>query len=446
MLLWPVPVWLWLSVFFFKLMKDFWEIAIKCLVFGGEGLGYYKSKPVFVYGVLPNEKVLVRPVKIKSKFVKAVLEKVVLAEPNRRLPAEDHYLSCSPWQIMPEAQQLYYKKELTKEVFIRFAGVLPAPDPEITASPDVWHYRNKLEFGLCGAADGLSLCFNERYSYNKRLPLAECKLGHDLLNKTADRILTVLNRKKIPVSALKNLLVRCCFAEEKCLAALYVTDPKFETFELNLPNLSGWQIIYSESQTPSAVSTEILFSQGDSFLKEKFLDNVFAYEYDSFFQVNPPAFNQFLKILKEQKITGERLLDLYAGVGVIGLSLAGDFKEVKCVEIDLKAEKQIRQNAELNQLKNITALSQAAEHFNPEAWLKNTDTVVVDPPRAGLHPKVVKKLLEIKPKTLIYLSCNPATQARDFALLKEVYRVKHWQLFDFYPQTPHVESLLILES
>jgi len=427
-------------------MNDFWEIDIKCLVFGGEGLGYYKSKPVFVYGVLPNEKVLVRPVKIKSKFIKASLEKIITNNNNRRLFQEDHYLSCSPWQIMPEEKQLYYKKELTKEVFNKFAHSLPIADPEITASQNNWNYRNKLEFGLCNTDSGLSLCFNERYSYNKHLPLTECKLGHNLLNQTANQILESINQKNIPASVLKNLLIRYSFNEEKCLAVLYVIDPDFKTFEIDLVNLSGWQIIYSEPQTPSAVTTQVLFSQGSNFLKEKFLNNFFEYDYDSFFQINPPAFNQFLKILKEQKITGNRLLDLYAGVGVIGLSLADSFKEVKCVEINAKAEEQIKKNAQLNNLKNITAETEPAEHFKLTEWLKNVDTVVVDPPRAGLHPKVVKNLLEAKVKTLIYLSCNPATQARDLSMLKEVYNVRHWQLFDFYPQTPHVESLLILES
>jgi len=427
-------------------MDNFWEIDIKCLVFGGEGLGYYKSKPVFVYGVLPNEKVLVKPVRIKSKFIQATLEKIIVSNEHRRLPEEDHYLSCSPWQIMSEEKQLYYKKELTKEVFNKFAKSLPTPDPEITPSTVAWHYRNKLEFGLCDLDNSLSLCFNERYSYSKHLPLTECKLGHKLLNETAAAILEILNKQKIPVSVLKNLLVRFSLAEEKCLAVLYVTDPEIETFNIDLPHLSGWQIIYSNPETPTTVSTQVLFSQGHNFLKEKFLDNFFEYEYDSFFQVNPLAFNQFLKILKQQKITGEKLLDLYAGVGVIGLSLADSFKEVQCVEIDPKAEAQIKKNAEINKLKNITALSEPAEHFQLAEWLKNVDAVVIDPPRAGLHPKVVKNLMEAKPKTLIYLSCNPATQARDFSLLREVYRVKHWQLFDFYPQTPHVESLLILEA
>ncbi|MFA6304814.1 MAG: 23S rRNA (uracil(1939)-C(5))-methyltransferase RlmD [Patescibacteria group bacterium] len=425
-------------------MQDI-TLTIDRLVFGGEGLGYYNGRPVFTAGVLPFEEVLVRPIRIKTKFIKAGLIKVIKPSPLRINPKEDHALSCSPWQILPYSEQLKYKKDLTEAVFTKFAKELPSQDPKIFASPEEWGYRNKLEFGFClNEQDLLSLAFNKRYTFQSFYAFDECLLGHFKLNLCAKEIIKVLHQQNISIDSLKNLLVRYSYFEDKCLAVLFVTNKNFPKIEIKLPNLSGWLIVYSNPQSPVASTEAILFQQGSDKLKEKIGDCVLEYYYDSFFQINPPAFNQVIKSLSESLDSEGELVDLYAGVGTIGLCFAKKFNKLYSLEADAKASQIASSNAVFNQLPNVEIACSLAGNYDLTSFIKSESAVIVDPPRAGLEPKVVKSLLELRPKFLAYLSCNPATQARDWFLLKESYQVVKWQLFDFYPQTPHIESLLIL--
>ena len=137
------------------------------------------------------------------------------------------------------------------------------------------------------------------------------------------------------------------------------------------------------------------------------------------------------------------VLELYSGAGTIGLLLAGSVKKIHAVEVVEQAVASALQNAEINSIANYTAECLQAEKIDAEL-IGSHDTLVLDPPRAGLHPKLIKDITLQKPKRIIYLSCNPETQARDYSELAEIYKIDKVQGFDFYPQTPHSESLLIL--
>lgn len=428
-------------------MINEFQIKIERLVFGGEGLGYFNNRPVFVAGVLPGEEVLVRPVRITNKFVKAVLLKVLVASLERREPAEDHYLSCSPWQIMPEERQLFYKKELTEQVFLKLAKALPTANPEIIASPEAWGYRDKLEFGFTQNNQGeLSLAFNQRYSYKNFSALSHCALGQPRLHDCAGQILKKLKENKIGSNVLKNLVVRYSYYENKCLAALYVTDRNFPDLTFQSADLAGMLIAYSDPRRPAAITDQVLHCQGENFLLEKIGQCLLSYHYESFFQINPPAFTAVIKYLNKNLDEGAgEAVDLYAGVGALGLPLAGRFAKITCVEIDRRACCSAKYNLSLNHLANAEVICAAVGKYELDQLIDARKTVFVDPPRAGLEPKIVKLLLQQRPRQLVYLSCNPATQARDWALLKEAYTAVNWRLFDFYPQTPHVESLLIMK-
>jgi len=447
-----------------KLPAEF-ELTIDKLVFGGEGLGYFERRPVFVVGVLPEEVVLVAPAKVTGKFAKARLLKIIKPSPIRLEPKETQYLSTSPWQIMPVVNQQQLKVGLVKEVFSKFA-TLPLPDVALTPSASEWGYRNKMEFSFA-VDDGsqLVLAFHQRYSWKRYVAIKEVKIAYPLINEVANKILLELRERNIPLAVLKNLLVRYSYHQNKCIAALYVVDEKFASFNIDLPELSGWLVIYSDPKSPIAKTTKILHRTGSVTLVEKLGDKLFQYSYESFFQVNPPSFNLCAQRMSElaqphptsplegegQKaappfqggVGGGLLVDLYAGAGVIGMLLSDRYQKVVSVEFDPAGTIAAKENIKLNQLKNIELIGGRAEKEGLPSILSNADTVLVDPPREGLHQKVVEKIIEAKPKQLIYLSCNPATQARDWKLLSTQYTATHWELFDFYPQTPHVESLIV---
>ena len=425
-----------------KLPAEF-ELTIDKLVFGGEGLGYFEGRPVFVVGVLPGEGALVAPAKVSSKFAKARLLKILQPAANRLEPREPQYLSTSPWQIMPIQDQQLAKIDLVKEVFSKLA-VLPQPEVSITPSVNEWGYRNKMEFSFAvDEKNELVLAFHQRYSWKRFVASSEVEIAHPLINQVANRVLDELRQRQIPLEQLKNLLVRYSYHQNKCVAALYVVDDKFIPFDIVLPELTGWLVVYSDPKSPIAKTTKILHQSGSATLLEKIGDKLFQYGYESFFQVNPPSFELVVSQMRERSSGGGVLVDLYAGAGVIGMLLADKYQQVVSVEFDPAGTLAAQENIQLNQLTNIKLVGGRAEKEGLSSILNSADTIVVDPPREGLHPKVVEKIIEAKPRQLVYLSCNPATQARDWKLLSQYYTATYWGLFDFYPQTPHVESLIV---
>ena len=350
---------------------------------------------------------------------------------------------------MTEENQLDYKKNLTKIVFKKIGQEILADDLEIVASQDNWGYRNKIEFSFTTDQDNLpTLAFNKRYLYNDFSAVDGCLLAPEVLNNCAQEILQVLRKnKEVKVGDLKNLTLRYSFAGNSCLAVLYVKTPDFPKISVTAPNLAGWLVVYSDPLSPSAVITEELLVEGDDFLSENIDGQKLFYCYQDFFQINPPAFSNVIKELKKVLTDGEVLIDLYSGVGTIGFCLAEKFKKIYSAEIagssQIAAEKNI---SSLGLKDKVEFLSIPADNFSfTDLNLTNDATIIVDPPRSGLEGKILKNILEFSPKTLVYLSCNPATQARDWLALKDNYKITSHKLFDFYPQTPNVESLLILE-
>lgn len=422
------------------------ELQIEKLVFGGEGLGYYQGRPVFVFGVLPGERVEVSPIKVNSKFVKARLNKVLLPSPDRQKPRDSHFLTSSPWEIMSASVQLQYKKEIVLAMWKKLAGACPPVELAIEASEKIWGYRNKLEFSFTTIGQKLQLAFHERYRFNRFLPLTESALAPVTMNNCAQQVVKELNARQFNLSDLKNLLVKYSFANDNCLVVLFVTNKDFPVFAITAPEIIGWQIVYSQPQSPAAVFTQNLYHQGELVLEEKLGRLSLAYGPENFFQVNPQAFAKLLGWVNAILPPGQVLLDLYAGVGTIGFYFAPKFKKVISLEADPLASEFALANARRNRLTNIEIVRGQAEKQDLVKLLKSADTLIVDPPRSGLHPKVLKKILEKTPETFVYISCNPATQARDWQALNRVYHTRQWRLFDLYPQTPHVESVLLLRK
>lgn len=425
---------------------DIFDITIEKLVTSGEGLGYYQSRPIYVFGVMPEDQVRVRPVKVRRRITQAALVDVLKPAPCRTAARDDHYLSSSPWQIMPIDQQRAAKQSLVWDLFAPLAGFPPSIMPRITGPKEVWHYRNKMEYCFTEDDSGrLRLGIHQRGRFNRYYSVTSSAVAHQRINACAQEVLEALRRNDIQRTRLKYLIMRYSYAEDQCLAILYVTDECFPAVDLAARNLAGWLIIYSDPKTPAAGVTRILHQQGRDFLKEKVAGLQLKYYFDSFFQIYPAAFNEVITYLKGLLLPQGRVVDLYAGVGTMGFALAGVSNEVLSLEADERASQAAKENIAANRLDNVTLVQGLAEKQNLIEVLSGCDVLMVDPPRSGLHPRVVKAITAYGPATFIYVSCNPVTQAHDLALLKEQYRVSHWRLFDLYPQTPHVESIIVLE-
>jgi 23S rRNA (uracil1939-C5)-methyltransferase len=412
------------------------EVEIEKLVHGGQGLGSLPDgRKVFVWGALPGEKVTVRILKGKKSYAEAITEEVLQASPLRVEPREPNYLATSPWQIIPFEAENEYKKRIVEELFVQ--AHVPIPDFGMTSAGSDWHYRNKMEYSFWGDDDGLHLALHNRGSHRKTI-VQGSELALPELDAAARAVLAELQKHELRAGDLKTMIVRTS-QDGQAAVSLFV---KPETFvELQLPaGVKGLRVYHSNPKSPASVPTKLLYELGDATLHDTLLDRPFTYDVDSFFQVNLPIFEQALQRIKEHCAQADKIVDMYAGTGSIGLSVAN--KAVDLVELDPATVAMARVNADASNL-DVTVIESSTEKVLDN--ISSEYPVIFDPPRAGLHDKVVERTLESFPPQVIYLSCNPATQARDLARLQEKYTITYFEGFNFFPHTPHIETLAVLE-
>jgi len=326
--------------------------------------------------------------------------------------------------------------------------------------------------------DTLDLAFFHRGSKGK-IVVNGTSLAHPAINNLARTIRDLLRHKRVAARKLKTLLIRCD-QSGSCVWQLYIKDrlPEIITADeaAKLP-AQGGEIIYSDPRSPASRITERLASFGNTTLTDTILGIPFRYACEGFFQVNIPVYEQALRDMREWVLrdrtgqhSGRQLehhqkiirdprkvaqifsevllaadrptLDLYAGVGTIGLTIGSG--NVTLVEINADAVREMQRNiAELDRTDARAVLAPSEQALN---YITGKEIVIVDPPRAGLHPDVIATLLQKLPPRIIYLSCNPVTQARDVSLLQEKYEIMHHQGYNFFPRTPHIEHLIILDK
>jgi 23S rRNA (uracil1939-C5)-methyltransferase len=377
--------------------------------------------------------------KTKKTFVEATLLEVTKPSRHRHEAREEHFRLCSPWQGVEYGYQLELKRGMLAEIFGR--PELELEVKGLVAAPEQFGYRNKLEFGLATREDGrLELAFHARGSETHMVPLPRgCVLGSAAINTAALAMVEQLNQLEIGEGA--SLMIRESHTDGKILAVVGLGRRiKRDWGRLQIPEATGVVV----SQVRPGHAHERLWEAGETNLQERVGGVDLRYPFDGFFQTNVPAFEHALERILAAVPAKARVVDLYGGVGAIGLPVAKIARSVVGVEINGGAAEQAAANAARAGLTNYEALALPAERLPVEA-LKGSEVVIVDPPRAGLDRRVVAALLETAPKRIIYLSCNPVTQARDIMMLAEKYRAGAVTGFDFYPGTLHVESLIVLE-
>ncbi len=411
-------------------------IEVEKIIPGGMALGTNSDgKKIFFWNALPGESVeSFQITKNKLHFIEAIATDVINPSKFRVNPKDDCFLSTSPWQIIDFNYENQLKVELVKEVF-RQAGVDfnyvdlpevttedegrspvttgrtdPCPHNKITpafSDKKDYFYRNKMEYALYwnNELQKISLALHQRGSHRK-IPITSSSIERPEIFKAATEIVDNLNKNHAEARNYQSLLLRC--------------NQKGE--------ISGG--LY-ENHKPHPI-----FSN----LKDEILGQTYSYSPNGFFQINLPVYEMALKQIKKH-VTTDKVLDLYAGVGTIGLSVARD-KKLTLVEVDKSAFAELENNTK--QATNLSAILAKSEDVTN--YIEPDITVILDPPRAGCDIKLINKLNEIKPEKIIYLSCNPATQARDIKNLLKNYKIQDIQTFNFFPHTPHIENLVILQK
>lgn len=409
-------------------------IKVEKLIPGGQALGTLPDgKKIFLWNALPGESVEEYDVtKQKPRYTEAIATKIKKPSPHRVEPEDDCYLSTSPWQILDYDYELKQKQALVVEMFREHH--IDISIPKIFTNGQDYHYRNKMEYALYWNNDTekIDLAFHARGSHRK-IPITKSSIERPEIFKTATEIVTMLNNNHAEARNYQSLLLRC--------------NKKGD--------VSGG--LY-EKHKPHAIFNNLT----DTILGEKY-----SYSPNGFFQINLPVYEMALKEIKRH-ITTDKVLDLYSGVGTIGLSVARD-KNLTLVECDKNAFSELLKNCAEGVFEGgpeagkprgsaktpvATGVLDAPRKNFPQTVLAKSEdvtnyiepdmTVILDPPRAGCDKKLISKFLEITPEKIIYLSCNPMTQARDVKLLLEKYIIDDIKTFNFFPHTPHIENLLIL--
>lgn len=425
-------------------------LTLDAIVGGGQTIGTLDDgRKMFVWGGLPGETIEAQMTRKKSSFAEGIVTSVITASSERIEPLDpSSYLSTSPWQIMTFAAEQFYKAALIEEAFELHDIVLPHPI-EVYSDNHTKGYRNKVEFSWYGdhddatGAETLSLAFFRRGSKGK-IVIEQSSLLPPHVMQLAQTIRQLLESRSVSARDLKTLLIRSD-QQKNCTWQLYVKTPAFNALshdDIEAIGAQGGEVIYSDPRSPASVITKRLLEAGTTPLNDTILGVPFRYATEGFFQINLPVYEQALLDMKQWITPGTPTIDLYSGVGSIGLTIGGE--NVTLIEVNEHAVREMKQNIiALGREATATAILAASEHALDH--LSSDATIIVDPPRAGLHEAVITTLLELTPKRIIYLSCNPVTQARDVARLGDTYGVRAHRGYNFFPRTPHIEHLVVLD-
>ena len=380
------------------------EIFVDKIIPGGQALGTMQDgRKIFFWNALPGETVVEYEItKKKSHYLEAIATKIKDASVYRVEPKDVCYLATSPWQMMNFEYEQQLKGELVQEVFRQ--NQIEVKVPEVVTDGNEFSYRNKMEYSLFYdfSDEKIHLAFHQRGSHRK-VPIKQSSIEKPEIFTYAQGVVDDLNARGEEARKYQSLLLRCNQEGE-------VSGGLFENHQ------------------PHPVFKN---------LKDTILGHEYSYSPNGFFQINLPVYELALSEIKKYVEPG-RVLDLYSGVGTIGLSVAED---VILVESNKAAYLEAVENAKGTGAKAVLAKSEEVlDYIEPDM------TVIVDPPRAGCDKKLIEKLLEVSPKKIIYLSCNPATQARDVKMLLDGYKIEATKTFNFFPRTPHIENLVILSK
>ncbi len=441
-------------------LKQQFPLTIKKIGINGEGVGFFKRKIVFVPGALTGEEVVVEVTKVHPKFTEAHIKKIRKKSPERVKAPCPVYEQCGGCQL----QHLSYEGQLDAKRDILLQSLerhtkLKLEDMDIRQTigmDNPWHYRNKSQFQV-GTQNGKAIAGLYSMNSNKLIDIDECIVQHPLTNKVTTEIKRIINDFNIPVyddkkkkPLLKTIVTRVGFETGEVQVVLVTSEKKIPRKELlineiqkRLPEVVSIAQNINPKKTALVFGDETIHLSGKESIEERLEEFTYELSARAFFQLNPI---QTSKLYNEAKkaaaLTGEeKVVDAYCGVGTIGLWLADGAKEIRGMDVIKEGIDDAKKNAEKFGVEHAEYFVGGAETLMPkwknEGW--RPDVVVVDPPRTGCDNKLLDSLKEVKPKTFVYVSCNPSTLAKDIDYLKKQYRVEYLQPVDMFPQTAHVE-------
>jgi 23S rRNA (uracil1939-C5)-methyltransferase len=433
------------------------DLTVESFAHGGAGVARLDGYVVFVQGAVPGDRVRARVHKSKRGYAEARAVDLVEASPERIAPRAAH--PGAPWQVLPYERQLAEKERQVREALERLGGFDDAPVEAILPAESEWRYRNKLEYSFGADDDGeLVLGFHRPGRWDVVDDVADDILASERINELRESVkrwareqgLSAYDRRD-NTGFLRNLVVREGRRTGQLQARLVTSEGDFDRDGF-VDAVKADSVLWTASPGVAETTREGKTTQlaGKKHIEDQLCGLRFRISPEAFFQTNTEMAERLYELaIDAAGLTGrERVFDLYCGSGTIALAIAGYAGEVWGVELVERAIADAIANARLNGVDNARFFAgdvrTAARPLLEQAG--TPDVIVVDPPRAGLSQKVVRRIIEMDAPRIVYVSCNPTTLAPNARQLADAgYRLKTVKPVDMFPQTPHIESVALLE-
>jgi 23S rRNA (uracil1939-C5)-methyltransferase len=442
------------------------ELTIDSLAFGGNGVGRLDGFVVFARGGLPGDTVRARVTKVQRRHAEALVTDVLVSGPQRVEAPCAHYPACGGcrFQDLAYDAQVAAKAQWVADSFQRLAGLADAPLEPIVPAASQFGYRNKMEYSFAQDDDGPTLGLHRAGRWDEVLQIDKCWLTTDLGNAIRNRMREWAREEKLEAydqethkGYLRHLVVR--EGRNTGQALVHLVTARGERFDrerlievlTEFPEVRSvqWSVNSGVAEVTSNLPTELLF--GEDAIEEEIGGLRLRVRPNAFLQTNTEMAERLYGIAREFAGLqgGETVYDLYCGIGTIGLSMAANALTVWGIEISEESVACAIENQELNAIGNTAFFAGNVGEVLTDLRTRagDPDVVVVDPPRAGLAGKALKRLGEIGAPRVVYVSCNPTTLAGDAKRLADDYgyRLTRARPVDMFPHTPHVECVALLE-
>lgn len=453
-------------------------ITIEAAAGDGKCVTRWNGQVVFVEGVAPGDVADVRIIRQKKTYLEGIPEQLVYQSETRTTPFCDHFGLCGgcKWQHIDYQHQLEFKRQQIIDSFLRI-GKLTFPEVKPTlSSPEIRYYRNKLEFTFSDRRwlshqeinsgkqlDRKGVGFHKPRQYDKIIDIDHCYLQGDPSNEIRNSIRTYAKMHDLGFydilkkqGFLRNLIIRTTNTGE-VMVILQVGQDRPELVHLlefiddSFPQITSMQYVVNAKGNETFFDLPVKLFSGSEFITEKMGTLEFRIGAKSFYQTNSLQAHEMYKLVKKlAALTGnETVFDLYTGAGTMALFIASEARNVVGIELVPEAIADAHHNARINHISNTHFYAgDARDTLGNDVINRHgrPDVVITDPPRSGMHAEVVARLIELTPVRIIYVSCNPATQARDLALLSDHYRIESVHPLDMFPHTHHLECVVSLKS
>jgi 23S rRNA (uracil1939-C5)-methyltransferase len=428
------------------------EVEIDSLAFGGRGVARAGGLVVFVSGALPGDRVRAEVTKGKKRFAEARAVELIRPGADRVADVCMHGgepCPGAPWQGLPYERQLAEKSSQVEEALRRIGELEGFELEEIVPAAESWRYRNKLEYSFGEVGGETALGFHARGRWDLIVDVEDCRLASEAGNAARNEVREWARLESVPPydprerrGILRNLAVREGRRTGQVQTRLVTTAARFPR-----PPVDLHTVVEGDSGGTDG-PTGVL---GEERLREELCGLRLEMSHGAFFQTNTEMAERLYAVAAEYAGLGgrERVFDLYCGIGTIGLTMAGRAGEVWGLEIVPEAIADAERNARRNGIENARFVAANARTGTRELRERagRPDVVVVDPPRAGLSQKIVRRLIECEARRVVYVSCNPTTLAPNAAQLVEAgYSLTRVRPVDMFPQTPHIECVALFEK